>query len=67
MLQTVADVIDALGGPKAAAEVTKRSTDSIYKWRKENKLPFRHYYVLNEALSVRRSTAVPENLWTVTK
>lgn len=64
-LNTVSAVIDALGGTKAVAVLTKRKWDSaVSNWRAENTFPTTTYFVLKAALEEKGKTA-PDKLWRI--
>ncbi|HEX7390573.1 MAG TPA: glutamine-hydrolyzing carbamoyl-phosphate synthase small subunit [Acidiphilium sp.] len=43
MPMTIADLIDRLGGPEAAAKLTTVSTEAVRKWRSAGAIPSRHW------------------------
>lgn len=64
-LPTVSAVVDALGGTKAVAALTKRKWDSaVSNWKAENAFPTTTYFVLKSALQERGKTA-PDRLWRI--
>jgi hypothetical protein len=63
ILNTVDDVIDALGGTEAVRQITKyRKPSAVPMWKHRKKLPPSTYKVLQEALRERGMTA-PHHLW----
>jgi hypothetical protein len=51
------EVVNALGGVKAVATMTRSSRTSVYNWRQAGQFPARHYRIMREALSKRGYTA----------
>ncbi|MCF3946981.1 glutamine-hydrolyzing carbamoyl-phosphate synthase small subunit [Acidiphilium sp. AL] len=43
MPMTIAELIDRLGGPEAAAKLTTVSTEAVRKWRSAGAIPSRHW------------------------
>ena len=44
------EVVNALGGVKAVATMTRSSRTSIYNWKQAGQFPARHYRIMREAL-----------------
>lgn len=63
-LNSIEAVINELGGPKAVAELTKRtgSPSVVPNWVKRNKLPAKTFTTLQAALQARGLSA-PNDLW----
>jgi len=63
-LQTTDDVIDALGGTKAVAEIVSRRPQAVSNWREKvrGRFPPETYLILTAALKRRRLSA-PSSLW----
>ena len=61
-LNTVEDVINALGGPAAVAKLSAGTLNSIYNWRAANKFPADTYLLLQSELRLRHLVA-PDHLW----
>lgn len=61
-LQSVADVINELGGPTATGRLVGRSVQAVVNWRLRNKLPPDTFKALQGALHQRGATA-PDSLW----
>lgn len=62
-LDTVSAVVDALGGTKAVAALTRRKWDSaVSNWKTENAFPTTTYSILKAALEAKGKTA-PDRLW----
>jgi carbamoyl-phosphate synthase small subunit len=49
---SIADLIDRLGGPDAAATLTGVSTEAVRKWRSGNAIPSRHWPAIMAATGV---------------
>lgn len=61
-LQTVDEVIQALGGTKAVARLLERTDPAISNWRKLGHLPAHTYIVIrNELQKIDRRA--PDSLW----
>jgi len=58
----VEDVIDALNGNAAVAELTDSSMNSVYNWRAANKFPADTYLLIQSELKARGRVA-PDKLW----
>ena len=62
-LQTVAEVVEALGGNRAVAELTGKESDSaVANWKKRGSFPAKTYLILKPELEARNITA-PDSLW----
>lgn len=62
-LETVEEVIDALGGSAAVMALTGvRSPQAVSNWRRRKKIPPRHFAQMADALSVK-NLAAPRRLW----
>lgn len=61
-LPSVNAVIDALGGTKAVAELTKRGATAPCNWRRRQMFPPATFPVLMSALEAIDHTA-PKHLW----
>lgn len=65
-LETVGDVIDALGGNQAVQAITGvKSVQAVSNWRSRQKFPPRHYTVMSAALEERNLSA-QQGLWGMT-
>lgn len=62
VLSTASEVMDALGGNSAVAEITASKPKAVWNWRKDNFFPSNTYVALTEALSAKGKTA-PASLW----
>jgi len=62
VLQTTAEVIEAVGGPAKAAEITDRNYKAVWNWTKSEAFPPNTYLLLNAALREKGFTA-PPRLW----
>lgn len=61
-LSTTSDVMDALGGNQAVAELTESKPTAVSNWRGFKTFPSKTYVVLTEALLAKGKTA-PASLW----
>jgi hypothetical protein len=61
-LTTTRDVIEALGGTKAAMRLTGRNDRSVSCWRVSNRFPAGTFITLNDALRAVEQSAHP-GLW----
>jgi hypothetical protein len=62
-LQTVEQVIEALGGFKAVGELTKRnSANAAWNWKERNAFPTNTYVIMKGALKEIGAKA-PDSLW----
>lgn len=62
ILETTAQVIDAVGGPAEAAKITGRKYSAAWNWTKAEAFPANTYLVLQSALEARGLHA-PASLW----
>ncbi|MDB5607819.1 MAG: hypothetical protein JWP25_4719 [Bradyrhizobium sp.] len=60
--QTVSEVIDALGGTKAVADLTGRGASAISMWKHRQAFPAFTFVILKSALAVKGCSA-PDTLW----
>lgn len=60
-LETVEDVVTALGGPKRVAELTSRAS-AVPMWKVRKRFPARTFTVLQSALQDLGLSA-PNDLW----
>lgn len=65
-LQTAGEVIDALGGTTATAEITGRKAQHVSNWRASHRLPANTFFILRDELAKAGKTARPE-LWGFSK
>jgi len=56
---SIADLIDRLGGPDAAAALTGVSTEAVRKWRSGNAIPSRHWAAIMAATGVPMEAFLP--------
>lgn len=61
-LQTVREIIDALGGAGEIARLTDRETNHVVNWRNEGRFPAKTFLVITAALKERGHSA-PIALW----
>ena len=61
-LKTTSEVIDALGGTKAVAELTKRSYRAAFNWRSFPKFPANTFVIFRAELD-RCGFDAPLSLW----
>jgi hypothetical protein len=52
-LHSVQDVVDALGGRKAVAEIAVVTRKALHVWVDQGRFPSKMYLVLNDALAKR--------------
>jgi len=62
LLTTTSDVIEALGGNPAVAEITGSTTKAVWNWRGFKAFPSNTYIMLTEALRAKGLSA-PDSLW----
>lgn len=62
VLETTAQVIEAVGGPAKAAEITGRKYSAAWNWTKADTFPPNTYLLLTAALGEKGFTA-PASLW----
>jgi hypothetical protein len=65
-LNTTAEVMDALGGNAAVADLTNSTYKAAANWRAFETFPARHFVVMTKALEDRGLTA-PVSLWGMTE
>jgi hypothetical protein len=53
LLDSAADVIDALGGVHATAELTDTNYKAAHAWKQRGRFPTKTYLVITEALRLR--------------
>jgi len=61
-LDTVAAVIEALGGPRAVAALTGRSPQQVFNWRFAGTFAPTTFLVITKALEAKQLRAAPR-LW----
>jgi len=61
-LRTTSEIIDALGGIEAMAELTGTSENGVYNWRAGKQFPADTYRLLNDELKEIGHDA-PDHLW----
>lgn len=61
-LSTTSQVMDALGGNSAVAELTGSTSKAVWNWRGFDTFPSNTYVAMIEALRARGKTA-PSSLW----
>ncbi|WP_369527279.1 carph-isopro domain-containing protein [Bradyrhizobium elkanii] len=62
-LSTIEEVISELGGPKAVAELTNRTSQSaVPMWKSRQRFPASTYAVMKAALRSHGADA-PDSLW----
>jgi len=61
-LSTTSEVLDALGGNGAVAEITGSTTKAVWNWRGFNTFPSNTYVAMTDALRAIGKTA-PASLW----
>jgi hypothetical protein len=61
-LRSTADIIDALGGIEAMAELTGTSENGVYNWRSGKQFPADTYRLIKDELKEIDADA-PDHLW----
>lgn len=61
-LTSAAEVMDALGGTAAVAELTNRKISAVSNWRAFKKFPANTYVTMKDALAAKGKQA-PDSLW----
>jgi len=61
-LSTTSEVLDALGGNVAVAELTGSKPKAVWNWRGFETFPSNTYVAMTEALLAKGKTA-PSSLW----
>jgi len=61
-LSTTSEVMDALGGNQAVAELTGSKPKAVWNWRGFETFPSNTYVAMTEALLAKGKTA-PASLW----
>jgi carbamoyl-phosphate synthase small subunit len=63
MAKSIAELIDLLGGPDAAAELTGVTTEAVRKWRSADAIPSRHWPAIMAAtgLGMKAFLRAPES------
>ena len=61
-LTTTSEVIDALGGTKAVAELTGRTYRAAFNWRSKPKFPSNTFVTIRQELE-KRDLYAPLALW----
>ena len=61
-LSTTSEVMDALGGNAAVAELTGSKTKAVWNWRGFDTFPSNTYVAMTEALLAKGKSA-PASLW----
>jgi hypothetical protein len=59
MLTTVESVIDALGGPTAAASLAGVGLSAVSNWKARNKFPSEMFLIFSDALAKNGNTPDP--------
>lgn len=62
VLHTTSEVMDALGGNLAVAEITGRNAKAVWNWRGFDTFPSNTYVAMTEALLAKGKSA-PAALW----
>lgn len=62
LLSSASEVMDALGGNGAVAELTGSTNKAVWNWRASGSFPSNTYVVLTDALRAIGKTA-PDSLW----
>lgn len=59
MLRSVDDIVDALGGTTAVAELVGAGLSAISNWKFRGSIPPEHFLTITEALDERNLSAAP--------
>ena len=65
-LKSADEVIDALGGTVATADLTGRKAQHVSNWRASGRLPANTFLVISKELSERGKNA-PPSIWGITE
>lgn len=63
-LQSVAAVVDELGGNQAVGSLTKRQAKTVWHWRDTGAFPANTYLTITSALR-EKGKAAPARLWSM--
>ena len=63
-LNSVADVVDVLGGRAAVARMTDRTTQAVTNWKAAQRFPSWTFLLLRQELA-SRGYAAPASLWSI--
>ena len=61
-LKTTSEVMDALGGNSAVAEITGSTVKAVWNWRGFETFPSNTYVAMTEAL-LQKGMSAPATLW----
>lgn len=61
-IHSVADLIEHLGGPKAAGDALGTTPQNVVNWRAAKRIPAR-FHILHRARLSARGIQAPESLW----
>lgn len=61
-MDTVSDIVKALGGAETVATMFGCVPNAVYNWTAGNRLPARTYLAIRDALAVQDKVA-PDHLW----
>lgn len=61
-LSAASEIFDKLGGVRAVAELTGRTYDAAWNWKRFNRFPPNTYSIMTAALNANGYTA-PGSLW----
>lgn len=64
-LTTTSEVMDALGGNRAVADLTHRTLAAVWNWRQFPTFPSNTYLIMTDALD-RIGFTAPPSLWGMT-
>ena len=62
-VQTILDVVEALGGRRATAEIVSVTPAAVTNWLRAQRFPARTYVTLQTALETRGFNRAPDSLW----
>lgn len=63
-IETVTDIIDALGGNEPVALLTSTTSKAVSNWRGFNKFPANTFIVIKSEL-MRIGASAPDHLWSM--
>lgn len=63
-LNSVAEIVDELGGRAAVARMTDRTTQAVTNWKASQRFPSQTFLLLMHELAARGCTA-PASLWSM--
>jgi hypothetical protein len=61
-VSTVRELVQALGGPKAASDFLESTPQKVVNWRAENRMPAR-FFLAHRSKLKSKGIKAPEALW----